>query len=173
MRPDVRQRRPRRVRRTIRGINGATRDLLRGAAAIAVVVTAACAASGGATSNARLRPALTGAAHCAEVRERAEANPALDVEKLPTPVKQPSKLLAGPFPPGVIKASGYADVHVTVVVDTLGRPVMKTFKVRKTSDPWLGRDVKRTLARWTFAPAELEGCKVPRVYKVDATSGSR
>jgi len=115
----------------------------------------------------------TGAALCAEVRDRAKANPALDVEKLPMPVSQPSRLLAGPFPPGVIKANGYADVHVTVVVDTSGKPVMKTFKVKKASDPWLGRDVKKTLSRWTFSPAELEGCKVARVYKVDATSGSR
>lgn len=139
---------------------------------LCVVVVSACASSVGATSNARMRPALTGAAHCAEVRQRAEANPALDVEKLPTPVKQPSRLLAGPFPAGVFK-NGYADVHTTVVVDTLGKPVMKTFKVKKASDPWLGQDVKKTIARWTFTPAELEGCKVARVYKVDATSGSR
>ena len=140
------------------------------AALIGAVVVGACA-SGGATSSARLRPALTGAAHCTEVRERAKSNPALQVEKLPTPVKQPSRLLAGPFPPGVIK-NGYADVHTTVVVDTLGKPQMKTFKVKKASHPWLGQDVKRTLSRWTFTPAELEGCKVARVYKVDATSGT-
>jgi hypothetical protein len=119
-----------------------------------------------------MRTISTGPAHCAEVRERARANPSLDVEKLPTPVKQPRRLLAGPFPPGVIGANGYADVHVTVVVDTLGKPVMKTFKVKKASHPWLGQDVKKTLSRWTFTPAELEGCKVARVYKVDATSGS-
>jgi hypothetical protein len=139
---------------------------------LALIVVAGCA-SGGVTSNARVRPALTGAAHCAEVRDRAKANPALDVEKLPTPVKQPRRLLAGPFPPGVIGRGGYADVHTTVVVDTLGKPVMKTFKVKKASHPWLGQDVKRTIAGWKFAPAELEGCKVARVYKVDATSGNR
>ena len=136
------------------------------------VLSAGACATGGATTNARMRPTLTGAAHCAEVRERAKANPMLDVEKLPTPVKQPSRLLAGPFPPGVFK-NGYADVHTTVVVDTLGKPVMKTFNVKKASHPWLGQDVKKTLSRWTFSPAELEGCKVARVYKVDATSGSR
>lgn len=141
-------------------------------AASAMVVMAVACASGGATSNARMRTPLTGAAHCAEVRERAAANPSLDVEKLPTPVKQPSRLLAGPFPPGVFK-NGYADVHTTVVIDTLGKPVLKTFKVKKASHPWLGQDVKKTIARWTFSPAELEGCKVARVYKVDATSGTR
>jgi hypothetical protein len=138
---------------------------------IAVMIVG-CASGGPGASNARVRPALTGEAHCAEVRERAKANPALDVEKLPTPVKQPKRLLAGPFPPGVIR-NGYADVHTTVLVDTLGRPVMKTFKVKKASHPWLGQDVKRTIAEWRFTPAELEGCKVARVYKVDATSGSR
>ena len=138
---------------------------------VALLVLAGCA-SGGGTSNVRVRPALTGAAHCAEVRERAKANPGLDVEKLPTPVKQPKRLLAGPFPPGVIGRDGYADVHTTVVVDTLGKPVMKTFKVKKASHPWLGQDVKRTIAGWKFTPAELEGCKVARVYKVDATSGN-
>jgi hypothetical protein len=142
-------------------------------ASVAMVVMAvACASGSGATANARMRTPLTGAAHCEEVRERAAANPALDVEKLPTPVKQPSRLLAGPFPAGVFK-NGYADVHTTVVVDTLGKPLMKTFKVKKASDPWLGQDVKKTIAKWTFSPAELEGCKVARIYKVDATSGSR
>lgn len=141
--------------------------LFAGAAALA-----GCA-SGGATSNVRMRGVETGAEHCAEVRQRAKKNPALDVEKLPTPVKQQPRLLAGPFPPGVIGRNGYADIHTTVVVDTLGRPVMKTFKVKKASHPWLGEDVKRTIARWTFTPAELEGCKVARIYKVDATSGSR
>ena len=129
-------------------------------------------ASTGTTSSARVRAPLTGAAHCAEVRDRAKGNPGLDVEKLPTPVKQPRRLLAGPFPPGVIGRNGYADVHTTVVVDTLGKPVMKTFKVKKASHPWLGQDVKRTIAGWKFTPAELEGCKVARVYKVDATSGN-
>jgi hypothetical protein len=138
----------------------------------AALVTIAGCASGGATSNARVRAPLTGAARCAEVRERAKANPGLDVEKLPTPVKQPRRLLAGPFPPGVIGRGGYADVHTTVVVDTLGKPVMKTFKVKKASHPWLGQDVKRTIAEWKFTPAELEGCKVARIYKVDATSGT-
>ena len=140
-----------------------------------VVVVAGCASAGANASlgsGVRMRGEVTGAAHCAEVRERARANPGLDVEKLPTPIRQPSRLLAGPFPPGVIR-NGYADVHTTVVVDTLGKPVMKTFKVKKASDPWLGQDVKKTLARWTFSPAELEGCKVARVYKVDATSGSK
>jgi hypothetical protein len=129
-------------------------------------------ASGGGAANARVRTVTTGEAHCAEVRERARANPSLEVEKLPTPMKQPTRLLAGPFPPGVIRANGYADVHTTVVVDTLGKPVMKTFKVKRASHPWLGQDVKKTLSRWTFSPAELEGCKVARVYKVDATSGT-
>ena len=138
---------------------------------VALTMLSACA-SGSATSNVRVRPQLTGAAHCAEVRARAKKNPALAVEKLPTPVKQPSRLLAGPFPPGVIGRDGYADVHTTVVVDTLGKPVMKTFKVKKASHPWLGQDVKRTIAGWKFTPAELEGCKVARIYKVDATSGT-
>jgi hypothetical protein len=142
--------------------------------ALAILPFAACVSSGAkpAESGVRMRSPLTGAAHCAEVRDRAKANPALEVEKLPTPVRQPTRLLAGPFPAGVIGANGYADVHVTVIVDTLGKPLMKTFKVKKASHPWLGQDVKRTLAGWTFTPAELEGCKVARVYKVDATSGT-
>lgn len=140
---------------------------------VVLSIVAGCASGGGSTSNVRSRGLLTGAAHCAEVRDRAKKNPALDVEKLPTPVKQQPRLLAGPFPAGVIGRNGYADVHVTVVIDTLGQPLMKTFKVKKASNPWLGQDVKRTLAHWTFTPAELEGCKVARIYKVDATSGSR
>jgi hypothetical protein len=139
----------------------------------AALIAVGCASGGASASNVRAAGMLTGAAHCAEVRDRAKKNPALQVEKLPTPVKQQPRLLAGPFPAGVIGSNGYADVHVTVVVDTLGQPLMKTFKVKKASNPWLGQDVKRTLARWTFTPAELEGCKVARIYKVDATSGAR
>jgi hypothetical protein len=41
---------------------------------------------------------------------------------------------------------------------------MRTFRVVRATHPWLGQSVKSAVRQWKFAPAELEGCKVPRLY---------
>jgi hypothetical protein len=60
---------------------------------------------------------------------------------------------------------------VSVLVDTLGHPDMRTFTVVKATHPWLAGSAKGAIAKWKFQPAELAGCKVARTYKWGATSG--
>jgi hypothetical protein len=64
-------------------------------------------------------------------------------------------------------------VKVDVLVDTLGRADMKTFRVVESSHPWLAQNLKASIPTWTFRAARLAGCKVPRVYKFSATSKAR
>jgi outer membrane biosynthesis protein TonB len=73
--------------------------------------------------------------------------------------------------PDEVRRAKYNAVKVTVLVDTLGRPDMRTFKVVKTTHPWLASSVKTAVAKWRFEPAQLAGCKVPRQFEWGATSG--
>ena len=111
---------------------------------------------------------------CAEAVRRAVAEPDLDVDSLPRPVT----LWRRPFPnmPWSVKRaidSAGSSVKVDVVVDTLGRPVMKTFTVVEASHPWLAASLRRSMPSWRFRAARLAGCKVPRVWKFSATSRPR
>jgi len=63
-----------------------------------------------------------------------------------------------------------AVVKVDVVVDTLGRADIKTFKVVEVSNPWFADNLKSVIPQWRFSPALLAGCKVRRVYKFSATA---
>ena len=108
---------------------------------------------------------------CVEARRRAVAKPDLDVDRLPTP----NALVPPPIPvksmPADVRRSRYSEIRVTVLVDTLGRADMRTFAVVKSTHPWLTSSVKNAVARWSFSPAELAGCKVPRTYRWGATAG--
>jgi hypothetical protein len=107
---------------------------------------------------------------CPEARRRAAENPSLDVDRNPAPVAmKPPVLQPGQIPPGVITAKG-AVIKADVIIDTLGRAEMKTFKVVESSHPWLSAHVRTGISKWKFTPAELAGCKVPRVYHFSATS---
>jgi hypothetical protein len=111
---------------------------------------------------------------CVEARKRAVARPDLDVDSLPRPVRQ----RPAPFAkmPAEVKIHIYrkgALVKVDVLVDTLGRADMKTFRVVESSHPWLAQNLKASIPTWTFRAARLAGCKVPRVYKFSATSKAR
>jgi len=64
-------------------------------------------------------------------------------------------------------------INVDVLIDTLGKADMKTFKVVKSSSKWLTENVRGVLPKWTFSPAELAGCKVPRVYHFMASAPAR
>ncbi len=115
------------------------------------------------------------AGDCVEARRRAAEKPDLPVDRLPDVVRQvPRPFLR--MPAGVksqVDRKG-AVVKVDVVIDTLGRPVMKTLKVVQSSpDKWLGNNIKSIIPQWKFTPAELAGCKVPRVYKFSATAPRR
>jgi hypothetical protein len=49
--------------------------------------------------------------------------------------------------------------------------VMNTFTVVKTTHPWLATKFKSSISKWTFEPAQLAGCKVPRLWLGVLTSG--
>jgi hypothetical protein len=102
---------------------------------------------------------------CAEAVRRAVANPALDVEKVPAPLAMaPLPVDSHKMPKGVADRNGYFAVRFQVLVDTLGRPDMKTFTIVNTTHPWLSTSARNAVAKWKFAPAVLAGCKVPRNY---------
>jgi hypothetical protein len=111
---------------------------------------------------------------CVEARKRAAAKPDLDVDRLPSPVRQKPAAFAK-MPAAVwsqMKKKG-AVVKVDVLVDTLGRADMKTFKVVEVSNPWFADNLKSVLPAWRFSPALLAGCKVRRVFKFSATAKPR
>ncbi|HEX4683793.1 MAG TPA: hypothetical protein VH277_13835 [Gemmatimonadaceae bacterium] len=106
---------------------------------------------------------------CAEATRRALAKPDLTVDRIPSPVVAKPPALQRP-PKAALRKDGSADVKVDVIVDTLGRADMSTFKVVTTSNKWLSENVKSVIGKWKFAPAQLAGCKVPRVYHFMASA---
>jgi hypothetical protein len=109
---------------------------------------------------------------CAEALRRAAAKPGLAVDRIPSPiVAKPAALQK--VPRAALRKDGSADVKVDVLIDTLGRPDMKTFTVVTASHPWLVTNVKSVIAKWKFSPAELAGCRVPRVYHFMASAPAR
>jgi hypothetical protein len=143
-----------------------------------LVLLVACRSNPGLREDVDARPMAGGSGvsygDCAEANRRAAAKPDLDVDSLPRPVRQQP----APFSrmPDSVKAqinARGASVKVDVVVDTLGRPDMKTFKVIESSPPWLARNLRVSMPSWRFRAARLAGCKVPRVYKFSATAPKR
>lgn len=124
--------------------------------------------------NVRIAPAEQPVApgDCAEAVRRAVAKPDLTVDRLPSPVVAKPAALQRP-PKSALNKDGSAVINVDVLVDTLGRADMKTFTVVKSSSKWLSDNVKGVLPKWTFAPAQLAGCKVPRVYHFMASAPAR
>jgi hypothetical protein len=100
---------------------------------------------------------------CAEARRRAAARPDLPVDRLPAPISMKPAPLARP-PATALRKDGSAEVKIDVLIDTLGRADMRTFRVVKSSNAWLTENVRGVIAKWTFTPAQLAGCTVPRVY---------
>ena len=109
---------------------------------------------------------------CAEANRRALAKPDLVVDHIPAPIVAKPPALQRP-PRSALRKDGSADVKVDVVIDTLGRADMRTFKVVSASNAWLATNVKSVIGKWTFKPAELAGCKVPRTYHFMASAPGR
>jgi hypothetical protein len=105
---------------------------------------------------------------CVEARRRAALQPDLEVERLPTPVTMKPPAFRD-VPDNVYRKDGSAEIKIDVIVDTLGRADMKTFKVVKVSNRWFTDNVRSVIPKWTFSPAMLAGCKVPRVYHLMST----
>jgi hypothetical protein len=110
---------------------------------------------------------------CVIARQEAERNPRLDVDKVPTPVKMDPPPIRRPVPRGALNRDGSSVIRVEVLVDTLGKPDMTTFTVLEATTPWFVTGAKNAIAKWTFTPAERNGCKVARYYQFSASSQPR
>lgn len=136
---------------------------------VSLAVLAACASSSAHESKpVRIAPSSASGnaiapGNCTEARRRAVARPDLTVDRIPAPVRmRPAPLRK--YPARALRKDGSAEVKVDVVIDTLGRADMKTFRVVTASHPWFANNVKSVIGKWRFSPAVLAGCKVPRVY---------
>ena len=137
--------------------------------AIGPVIFAGCAHSSPASSPApetQTAARVAGAlkyGDCEEARRRAALEPDLEVERIPAPVA----MKPAPFqrvPESALRRDGSAEIKIDIVIDTLGRADMKTFKVVKVSNKWFVENMRAVIGKWTFSPALLAGCKVPRIY---------
>ena len=100
---------------------------------------------------------------CVEARRRAALQPDLEVERIPAPLSMKPAPFRG-VPESALRKDGSAEIKIDVIVDTLGRADMKTFKVVKVSNRWFTENVRGVIGKWSFTPALLAGCKVSRVY---------
>jgi outer membrane biosynthesis protein TonB len=100
---------------------------------------------------------------CVEARRRAALEPDLPVDRVPAPLAMKPPPFRG-YPASALRKDGSAEIRIDVLVDTMGRAEMKTFKVVKVSHPWFTQNVRGVIGKWRFTPAQLAGCKVPRVY---------
>ena len=142
------------------------------ASACVVAVVAACAKTAQPTTrNAQIL--APPADSCVLARENAAADPRLDVERVPTPVQMVPAPIRTPVPRTAVRRDGSSTLKVEVLVDTLGKPDMTTFNVIESTSAWLTTGARNAIARWTFEPALLNGCKVARYYQFSATSPPR
>jgi hypothetical protein len=145
--------------------------------AVMTAIAGCASGSGEATLvNARPREPLPPVAHkdCAEANRRASLEPDLDVDSVPRLVTQrPRAFEAMPDSIRRVINTRGSSLKANVLVDTLGRPVMKTFKVVESTHPWLAQSLQQSMPTWRFRAARLAGCKVPRVYRFSATSKPR
>jgi hypothetical protein len=133
---------------------------------LSVFGAAACGAR--APADASVKPARMATPDpvvtCNEWVRRAIADPELAVERVPAPMAFDPAPIPKRLPRGVVGKDGRAEVHIRVLVDTLGAADMKTFMVVKSTHPTLTKSVRAAVAKWKFTPAEVSGCKVPRNF---------
>jgi hypothetical protein len=108
---------------------------------------------------------------CVEARRRAAEKSDLEVDRLASPKTMNPPALPVRTMPAAVRRAKYSEVRISVLVDTLGKADMKTWTVIKTTHPWLESSFKAAVPKWTFDPAMLAGCKVPRVWLGGFTSG--
>jgi outer membrane biosynthesis protein TonB len=141
-----------------------------------VAVAAAAGCGGNPAADPSVRPARMAApdpvATCQQWVQRAVADPQIGVERVPAPIALEPAPFPKRLPKGVLDRKGRGEVHIRVLVDTLGVPDMRTFTVVKSSHPTLTRSVRTAVAKWKFVPAEVSGCKVPRNFNGDWIAGS-
>ena len=101
---------------------------------------------------------------CAEVTARVIANPLLEVDLVPSPIAYNPPALKYPVPSFVARTKR-PNVSIEVLIDTLGRANMKTFKVVRTSHKYYSDHLREAVSQWRFAPALIGPCKVPGIYR--------
>jgi hypothetical protein len=136
---------------------------LAGAALLAVAAACASANKPPASTNAQLL--APPADPCVLARQDAAADPRLDVERVPAPVKMDPAPIKSPVPRTVIRASKGTRIRAEVMVDTLGKPDMATFAMLETPHAWYATNLKAAMAKWSFEPALRNGCRVPRYFQ--------
>jgi hypothetical protein len=154
----------------MRSSTTSARLLLPAALSAAALVLAACASGGARDVGVRAAPA-TNSVSCSEWVRRAVAAPELDVERVPEPIAYDPPPIPRRLPRGVVGRDGRAEVRIKVLVDTLGRADMRSFRVVRSTHPKLTASVRHAVSRWRFRPAEIGGCKVPRVFNWGAVAG--
>jgi hypothetical protein len=137
---------------------------------VVIAVIAACA-SAPRTRNAQLLAPPADA--CLIARENAAADPRLEVERVPTPLRMVPPPIRPRPPRTALRPDGSSVLRVEVLVDTLGKPDMTTFKAIESTSAWLTTGARQAIAQWTFEPALLNGCKVARFYQFSASSPAR
>lgn len=144
-----------------------------GLATIFLVVSACHRNAGLEEIPAKPMPASASVAYgdCLSARKRAAEKPDLDVDRLPVPIRQrPAAFRTMPASVRSQVDKKGAVVKIEVVIDTLGRADMRTFKVVEATDAWFADNLRTILPDWRFSSARLAGCKVRRVYKFSATA---
>lgn len=109
---------------------------------------------------------------CVEARRRAANKPDLVVDRIPSIIRATPAALQH-VPRSALRKDGSAEIKVDVLVDTLGKADMKTFRIVTASSPWLATNIKSVIGKWRFEPAQLAGCKVPRVFHFMASASPR
>jgi hypothetical protein len=111
------------------------------------------------------RPIAPPVDSCVTAREDAAADPRLDVERVPTPVKMEPPPIRRPVPRNVLRRDGSAVIRVEVMVDTLGTPDMATFAVleRLVHERRQGRD--REVDLRAGAPERVQGAAILPVQR--------
>lgn len=140
---------------------------------IAGLAVAACAAGPKRPTATDAQLLAPPADRCVLAREDARLNPRLDVERVSSPVKMDPTPIRRPVPRTALNRDGSSVIKVEVLVDTLGRPDMTTFRVIESSNVWFTNGAKAAIAKWTFDPAYRNGCKVARYYQFAASSAAR
>jgi outer membrane biosynthesis protein TonB len=143
------------------------------AALAAALTVAACAAPRAEPTTRNAQVLAPPADPCVLAREDAAANPRLEVEKVPTPVRMQPPPIRTPVPRSALRRDGSSTLRVEVLVDTLGKPDMSTFHVIESTSAWLTTGARTAIAQWTFEPAQRNGCKVARYYQFTANSPPR
>ena len=144
--------------------------------ALALLATFASLGCGGrASTDETVKPVRMAAPDpvvtCAEWVQRAVADPQIGVERVPSPLKFDPPPFPKRLAKGVLDKNGRGEVHIRVLVDTLGVPDMATFTVVKSSHATLTRSVRTAVSKWKFSPAEVGGCRVPRNFNGDWVMG--